>query len=128
MLWRVHLDKDDSGTIAFVLECLWVGAIDVQELRAWADHALASADRPPHWLADLSTFTGYLKDVNDVIGFVPDREFGRDESSAVEGIAYARGRTPEGDAVTPRDRALACLRENPHVLSEFRETFPFIAV
>src|SRR5689334_13849932 len=40
---HLALTKDDSATIGFVVACLFAGAIDIQELRSWADPFLPRA-------------------------------------------------------------------------------------
>jgi len=122
-----RLARDDSATIGFVVACLFRDAINLEELRAWADHVLLSAPAYPNYITELSLFDGYLKDIYQVIGFVPSRGLSASQALAVVGIAFARGREPF-DPPAPHSEALAALRQHPEVLSEFRSTFPFLVV
>ena len=120
-----HLIKSNSATIGFVIACLFERAISVDELRDWADFVLTSETDYPDYILDLSSFTGYAKDIYAVLGFVPDREFTDDQRLALLGHAYMRGRDP-ADPGTSRAEALAALNENPEIHAEFKKTFPFL--
>jgi len=122
-----RLNRDDSATIGFVVACLFGEAINLAELRAWADHVLLTAPNYPDYVTELSLFDGFLKDVFAAIGFVPSRELSDDQQLAVLGVAYARDREPYDPPVS-RTEALAALNRHPEVLAEFRSTFPFLAV
>jgi hypothetical protein len=122
-----RLDRDDSATIGFVVACPFREAINVEELRGWADHVLLSAAAYPNYVTELSLFDGYLKDVFSVIGFVPSRGLSDGQELAVTGMAFARGREPF-DSPASRAVALAALGQHPEVSAEFRRTFPFLTV
>ncbi len=122
-----RLDRDDSATIAFVIACLFRQAVDLEELRAWADYVLASAPEYPNYVTELSLFDGYIKDIFGVIGFVPSRGLTESQENAILGIAFARGREPFDPPVS-RSGALEALERHPEVLAEFRATFPFLRV
>jgi hypothetical protein len=122
---RLLLDKENSSTIGFVVSCAFAGAIDRQELQAWADHVLVAADSYPLYIVDLSTFDEPLSHIFRVIGFVPRSGLSDTEEDALIGITYMRGRQPFEPTPT-REEALAALAGHSHVLARFRETFPFI--
>ena len=117
--------REPDATVAFVLECLFTGAVDLDEVRRWADRAIELEPHPPVWLIDLSLFDGPLKDIYRLIRLVPDREFTDDEEAAIAGIAYERNRSV-GDVPHGRKRALAALRAHPGIRGEFVRTFPFL--
>jgi len=121
------LTKDNSTSIGFVVACIFAGAIDKQELRAWADHVLVSADSCPPYVMDLSTFDEEFYHIFKVIGFVPHCDLTSDEKNALVGIAFARERE-QFEPVPSREQALAALAAHLSVLARFRDTFPFISV
>jgi hypothetical protein len=124
---QFFLDKEQSGTIGFVVSCAFAGAIDKSELRAWADHVLVSADSYPLYIVELSTFDEPLCDIFRVICFVPHSGLSDAEEDALVGIAYARGRE-QFEPTPTREEALAALARHSHVLARFREIFPFISM
>jgi hypothetical protein len=122
---QLALEKENSTTIGFVVASLFAGAIDKAELRAWADHVLATNELCPLYVVDLSTFDQMPADVFNVIGFVPHCDLVDSEEDALVGIAYARGRN-RFEPIPTKEQALKLLRLHPQVLARFRVTFPFI--
>lgn len=121
------LTKEDSTVIGFVVSCAFAQAINRQELQIWAGNILASNDSCPHYLVGLSTFDQALFHIFQVIGFVPHCELTDAGKDALVGIAFMRG-YERFEPIPPREQALAALAAHPHVLTQFRETFPFIRV
>jgi hypothetical protein len=126
-LKALHLNRDDSATIGFVVACLFSDAISLDELRAWADHVLISVPEYPDYLIELGGFRGYPKDIYRFIGFVPSSGLSTSQKDALVGIAFARGRDPFDPPVS-RSKARAALERHPDMLAEFRETFPFLTL
>jgi hypothetical protein len=129
---KVRLQKDDSATIGFVIDCVFSDAINLDELRDWADHVIGLAPvfpsaEYPSWLVDLSSFSGTAKDLFATIGFAPHRGLKKNERHALTGIACARGRSPSGDGAPSPEKARAALEAAPHIRAEFVATFPFLA-
>jgi hypothetical protein len=124
---QLALTKENSTTIGFVVSCIFAGAIDKQELQAWADHVLVSTDSYPLYIVDLSTFNEDLFHIFRVIGFVPHCDLTETEKDALVGIAFVRGRE-QFEPVPSQDQALAALAAHLPVLARFRDTFPFISV
>ena len=122
---HLALTKDDSATIGFVVACLFAGAIDIQELRSWADHVLATSDACPTYITDLSTFDQPLFHIYRLIGFVPNSGLTDSERVALVGIAAARGRDPF-EPLPTKEQSLAALAAQRHLPARFRATFPFI--
>jgi len=122
---NLALTKDDSGTIGFVVACVFAGAIDVQELRSWADHVLIASDGCPAYVTELSTFDRPLFHIYQVIGFVPSSGLTDSERVALVGIGAARGRELF-EPVPTKEQALAALAAQGRVLTRFHATFPFI--
>ena len=68
----LHLERDDSSSIGFVLACLFSQALTKDELRTWTDTVLMEHSPFPSYIYELSTFDGHLKDITQVIGFSPE--------------------------------------------------------
>lgn len=119
------LTKDDSRTIGFVTACLFAGAIDVRELRSWADHVLATSDDCPAYITELSTFDQPLAHIYRVIGFAPSSGLTDSERAALVGLAITRGREPF-EPVPTKEQALVALTMHRHLVTRFRATFRFI--
>ena len=122
---ELHLDRDDSRTIGFVVSCLFNEAIELQDLHAWADEVMRSGEAHPDYIFELAVFKGPLKDIFKLIGFAPDSELTRSQENAILGIAYARGVTPYEKSPS-KEEALAALARHPEVMKRFREMFPFL--
>ena len=119
------LTKENSATIGFVVACLFAKAIDKDEMHAWADHIFATTDSCPSYLVDVSTFDEPLFHISRVIGFVPVSGLSDSEQVALVGIAFLRGRDQFEPAPT-REQAVSALATHQHLVTRFRETFPFI--
>lgn len=119
----MRIDADDSADLHFVDTALMVGAIDVVELRAWADHAIAQLTAPPLWLFDLGEFDGPAFQWTRVIGFQPHGP--RIDAAAMAGIALARGRQIDPSVRSPVAASHA-LADNPALGERFHQTFPFL--
>jgi len=122
---ELHLDRNDSRTIGFVVTCLFNEAIELQDLHAWADEVLRSGVTHPDYILELAVFKGPLKDIFKVIGFAPDSELSKSQEKAISGIAYARGVTPYEKSPS-KEAALAALERHPEIMHRFREMFPFL--
>jgi predicted aconitase len=120
---------EDSRTIGFVEACFVCDAIDTTELNRWAEHVMisaASAGDYPLYVVHLSEFREPRFHFVKVVGFTSDRRFSDMEKEAISGIAVARGRElVDGPS---KEMALAALRDCPHILAEYRATFPFIEI
>ena len=124
---HLALTKNDSATIGFVLACLFKGAIDRQELRAWADYVLTTTDSCPPYVADLSTFDQPLSHIYRLIGFVPSSGLTDSERIGLVGIAVVRGRG-QFEPVPTKEEALTALAAHRDLVPRFREIFPFISL
>jgi hypothetical protein len=121
------LDRESSSVIGFVVACLFSEAINLNELRGWADHVMMTMDDHPSYVVDLSQFDGFLKDIYALIGFCPSRGLSDEQDAAISGIAYARGIEPF-QCKWSREEALESLRKHPEILDEYRQTFPYLDV
>ncbi len=120
------LTRDNSSTIAFVLNCYLSNTISTDELQEWASRVMESTKAYPNYISELLSFDAPRFNIYKTIGFSPSRSFTSQEDEAIFGITYLRNRDvfdgPE------RERALNSLHMNQAILTEFRTTFPFIQI
>ena len=119
------LSLDDSGRIGFVVAALISGAIDVPEVRRWAEHVLGEIDEYANWI-DLIEFDDATFHICQVIGFSPSASLSAGEDSALKGIELARGRTID-TTICSQYKAIDALHRNSDLLERFRGEFPFLA-
>lgn len=110
--------------MAFVITCLFCGAISRDELNLWCAQAL-SLNSAPFFLYDLMDFHDEIFKVYKVIGYVPYWEHTEDDEHALYGIAVRRGFTPYDMPLTS-DEARACLEASPGIERLFGQVFEFI--
>lgn len=110
--------------MAFVITCLFCGAISRDELNAWCVQALL-LDDAPMFLYDLMDFHGEIFKIYQVVGYVPHWEHEEDDEYALYGIAIRRGFEPYNMPLAP-DKALAYLEARPDIERLFGQVFDFI--
>ncbi|NNA70115.1 hypothetical protein AO268_26540 [Pseudomonas sp. ICMP 8385] len=110
--------------MAFVITCLFCGAISKEELNTWCAQAL-SLNKAPIFLYDLMDFHDEIFKVYKIIGYVPHWEHSEGDEYALYGIAVRRGFKPYDMPLTPSE-ALAHLEASPDIEGVFREVFAFI--
>ncbi len=89
-----------SSDISLVLSALFAGAIDIADMRAWADRVLEAESDAPTWVVELGMYDSALPgDVYRVLGFSPESRLSPEEECAVLYRAFLRGRLPVDDAV-----------------------------
>ncbi|WP_203646269.1 hypothetical protein [Pseudomonas sp. RtIB026] len=110
--------------MAFVITCLFCGAISKEELNVWCAEAL-SLDKTPPYIYDLMEFQDEIFKVYKVIGFVPYWEHSDVDEYALYGIAVRRGFEPYDMPLTPSE-ALTHLEASPDIENSFRKVFSFI--
>ena len=129
------LTRENDDVIGFVVDALYERAIDIKELNDWAINIVINnnVDELTMYIIDLMDFDNYLKDIYEVIGFVPDWKHSKKQSIALYAIAIKRGRGYRltNDDITDDDHisdeeALNALQQHPEIEKRFRETFPFI--
>ena len=120
--------QESSEIIGFVVACAFASAIDREELKRWCTEVVIasnSVDKLPGYIFDLAEFDRPLKDIYEVIGFVPSWQRSDDEDDALIGIAAYRNRLPPDATLNSRE-AKRKLHGQPKLLERFQETFPFI--
>lgn len=110
--------------MAFVITCLFCGAISKEELNFWCAQAL-SLNNSPAFLYDLMEFHDEIFKVYKVVGYVPNWEHANSDEHALYGIAVRRGVEPYDMPLTPNE-ALACLEASPDIERLFSQVFDFI--
>ncbi|WP_433566847.1 hypothetical protein ACQP1O_17660 [Nocardia sp. CA-151230] len=120
------LTQEDSGTIGFVLSCLFNEAIEMPELRRWCEHVIITNEIQdiPQCMFDLVSVDDDPGRVSEIIEFAPD-EITKQEDDALYGIAFQRGRDVFDPPLSPAE-AQRTLLTRPDVLQRFRAVFPFI--
>ncbi|MFU2090578.1 hypothetical protein ACU6T4_11620 [Avibacterium paragallinarum] len=124
---KLKLTKNESSDIGFAKSSLISEAITLDEFNEWVIFIIDNypVDELPIYLFDLVDFQGYLCDLIGIIGFTPNSELNESENNALYGIAIKRFGNII-DCPISYDCALNALNNNPHVLTKFREIFPFI--
>ena len=120
------LTRENSSTIAFVVNCYLSNSISTDELQQWAIQIMESIEACPDYIAELLSFDAPRFHIYKTIGFSPGRSFTSQENEAIFGIAYLRNREVF-DGPT-REHAINSLHMNQTILTEFRTAFPFIQV
>jgi len=120
------LTRENSSTIAFIVNCYLSNSISTDELQQWAIRIMESTEAYPDYIAELLSFDAPRFHIYKTIGFSPGRSFTNQEDEAIFGIAYLRNREVfDGPA---REHAINSLHMNQAILTEFRTAFPFIQV
>ena len=120
------LTRENSSTIAFVLNCYLSNSISTDELQQWAIRIMELTEAYPDYISELASFDTPRFHIYKTIGFSPSRSFTNQEDEAIFEITYLRNRDVF-DGPT-RERALNSLHMNQTILTEFRTAFPFIQV
>lgn len=110
--------------MAFVITCLFCGAISRDEFNLWCAQAL-ELNNVPVFLYDLIDFHDEIFKVYKVIGYVPHWEHAEEDEHALYGVAVRRGFAPYDMPLTS-DEALACLEASPNIEQLFGQVFDFI--
>ncbi|WP_373386904.1 hypothetical protein [Pseudomonas alcaligenes] len=118
--------RENSSTIAFIVNCYLSNSISTDELQQWAARIMESTEEYPDYIVDLLSFDAPRVHIYKAIGFSPIRSFTNQEDEAILGITYLRNREVF-DGPT-RERAINSLHMNQAILAEFRTAFPFIQV
>lgn len=119
--------KEDASIIGFVLYCEG-NAITYDEFKEFLYLTINnnSVDDLPYYIWDLIDLDEENKsDIYQILGFVSYGGLTKGEIESIYGIGIKRF-GDIGDIPISKSRALKSLKENPHILKRFKETFPFI--
>ncbi|WP_422910653.1 hypothetical protein ACOCLD_02005 [Pseudomonas sp. MAC6] len=120
------LTRENSSTIAFIVNCYLSNSISTDELQQWATRIMESTGEYPDYIVELLSFDAPRFHIYKAIGFSPSRRFTNQESEAIFGITYLRNRVAF-DGPT-KECAINSLHMNQTILTEFRTAFPFIQI
>ena len=120
----IELNSFNDELMAFVITCLFCGAISKDELNTWCAQTL-SLNNATNFLYDLMDFQDEIFKVYKVIGYVPHWEHEKGDEYALYGIAVRRGFKPY-DMPISTNEALTHLEASPHIENLFKEVFAFI--
>ena len=124
-MWKIYKDNDQD--ISFVLACVYCQAIDLNELKLWAERVVETSniDDLPSYIYDLIDFDGPLFKISKIIGFSPINYLSLEEEYSIYGIAYIR-KINVIDSPVEMSKAISLLRLNYYLLDRFKYFFPFI--
>ncbi|MCQ3032004.1 hypothetical protein NLO88_15195 [Pseudomonas syringae] len=111
--------------MAFVITCLFCGALSKEEFNTWCAQAV-SLREAPEYLYDLMTFDEAIFRVYKVIGYVPLWAHSESDEHALYGIAVLRGLNP-CDMPLTASKALGQLEASTNIKELFNRVFDFIS-
>lgn len=127
-MWKIKKDEDGRD-LGFAISCVVYQSINVDEFQLWINVVIKEVDinHIPSYIFDLSLMQNneLIARLDEVIGYTPVSFLSENEKSALTGIAYLRG-IDVYDPPVSKEKALEALKNNPHVLDEFKRFFPFI--
>ena len=127
-MWKIKKDEDGRD-LGFAISCVIYQLISIDEFQLWIDIVIKEVDIDyiPSYIFDLSLIQKdkLVSRLDEVIGYTPVSFLSENEKNALTGIAYLRD-IDVYDPPVSKEKALATLKKNPHVLDEFRRFFPFI--
>ena len=130
--FKIGIEDDTGADLGFVLSCLALGMITMEELHQWVHHvidATPGGNVPPHLVALLALKkpTSVLMPNENVMPRVPHDPFITDDRfDAMLGLQFflRRDRTQAVDIT--QAEAESYLRKNPEVADRFFALFPFL--
>jgi hypothetical protein len=130
--YKIGVEDDTGADLGFVLSCLALGMITMDELHRWIDHVIATMpddDVPPHLTALLGVKNraNVFRPNAAVMPRIPHDPFITDERfDAMVGLQfYLRRDKPQITEIT-EEQAQDALRRNPEVADRFFALFPFL--
>lgn len=130
--FKIGVEDDTGADLGFVLSCLALGMITMEELHQWIRHVIAQipgGDVPPHLEALLAVQNraNVFRTNQAVMRRIPHDPFITDERfDAMLGLQFflRRDKTQANDIT--QAEAEAALRANPEVADRFFALFPFL--
>lgn len=130
--FKIGVDDDTGADLGFVLSCLAMGVITMEELHMWIHHVIAETpdgDVPPHLVALLAVKnrSNVFRPNEAVMRRLPHDPFITDERFDAM-MAMSRLVRPEHADMADMSEAEAedALRRHPEVVDRFCALFPFI--
>lgn len=130
--FKIGVEDDTGADLGFVLSCLALGMITMDELHRWINHVIAQTPGgtvPPHLVALLAVKNraNVFRPNEAVMARIPHDPFITDERfDAMLGLQFFMRRDkPQVNDIT-QAQAEAALRRNPEVADRFFALFPFL--
>ena len=130
--FKIGVDDDTGADLGFVLSCLALGMITMEELHKWVHHVIdqtPNGDVPPHLVALLalqkpaSVFWRH----EAVMSRIPHDPFITDDRfDAMLGLQFFLRRDKTQAVDITQAEAETALRTNPEVADRFFALFPFL--
>ena len=130
--FKIGIEDDTGADLGFVLSCLALGMITMEELHQWVHHVIdqtPAADVPPHMVALLALQKpmSVLMPNENVMSRVPHDPFITDERfDAMLGLLFFLRRDKTQAVDITQAEAESYLRKNPEVADRFFALFPFL--
>ncbi|WP_375255541.1 hypothetical protein [Yoonia sp.] len=130
--FKIGVDDDTGADLGFVLSCLALGMISMEELHQWVHHVIdhtPSGDIPPHLVALLSMKkpSSVLQPHDAGLRRMPHDPFITDDRfDAMLGLQFFLRRDKTQAVDITQAEAEAALRKNPEVADRFFVLFPFL--
>lgn len=130
--FKIGVDDDTGADLGFVLSCLALGMISMEELHQWVLHVIEhtpGGNVPPHMVALLALQkpTSVLMPNENVMPRVPHDPFITDERfDAMLGLQFFLRQDKTQAVDITQAEAEDALRKNPEVADRFFTLFPFL--
>lgn len=130
--FKIGVDDDTGADLGFVLSCLALGMISMEELHQWVHHVIDNTpggNVPPHLVALLSLRkpASVLQSDGSVLPRMPHDPFITDDRfDAMLGLQFFLRRDKTQAVDITQAEAEAALRQNPEVADRFFALFPFL--
>lgn len=130
--FRVGVEDETGADLGFVLSCLALGMISMEEFHQWIHHVIDNTpghDVPPHLIAMLGLRkpASVFKPNEAIMRRIPHDPFITDDRfDAMLGLQFFLRRDKTQAVEITQAQAEAALRRNPEVADRFFALFPFL--
>ncbi len=130
--FKIGVDDDTGADLGFVLSCLALGMITMEELHKWVHHVIdqtPNGDVPPHLVALLALQkpASVFRRHEAVMSRIPHDPFITDDRfDAMLGLQFFLRRDKTQAVDITQAEAETALRTNPEVADRFFALFPFL--
>ncbi|MGJ8621137.1 MAG: hypothetical protein ACSHW1_00065 [Yoonia sp.] len=130
--FKVGVEDDTGADLGFVLSCLALGMISMEELHQWVHHVIDNTpggNVPPHLVSLLSLKkpASVLQPSDVALRRMPHDPFITDDRfDAMLGLQFFLRRDKTQAVEITQSEAEAALRKNPEVADRFFDLFPFL--
>jgi len=130
--FKIGVEDDTGADLGFVLSCLALGMITMEELHKWIHHVIEhtpNGDVPPHLVALLALKkpASVFRPNDAVMRRIPHDPFITDDRfDAMLGLQFFLRRDKTQAVDITQAEAETALRANPEVADRFFALFPFL--